>query len=100
MLEVLASVRPCQDKPFDELEHLVLNHAAAVSGCVCIFLAWDEPRHRLVEKLQALGLPLLVLVVLERGENLQLDAGPMRADPANFHVLEAGKIEISLARLK
>lgn len=100
MLEVLASVRPCHDKQFDELEHLVLNHAAAVSGCVCIFLAWDEPRHRLVEKLQALGLPLLVLVVVERGENLQLEAGPMRADPANFHVLEAGNIEIGLARLK
>jgi uncharacterized protein (DUF58 family) len=99
MLEVLASVRPCHDKPFDELEHLVLNHVAAVSGCVCIFLAWDPSRRRLVEKLQALGLPLVVLVVLERGENLQLDSGPMRADPANFHVLEAGKIEPGLARL-
>jgi uncharacterized protein (DUF58 family) len=100
MLEVLASVRPCQGKPFVELEHLVLNHVAAVSGCVCIFLAWDSGRQQLVEKLQALGLPLLVLVVLERGENLQLDAGPMGGDPQNLYVLEAGKIESGLARLK
>ena len=100
MLEVLASVRPCHEKPFSELEHLVLNHVAVVSGCVCIFLAWDSARQRLVQKLQGLGLPLLVLVVLEQGENLKFDAGPMRGDPANFHVLEAGKIEQSLARLK
>jgi hypothetical protein len=40
------------------------------------------------------------LVVLEPGENLELDAGPMRGDPENFHILEAGKIEPGLARLK
>jgi len=100
MLEVLASVRPCHEKPFVELEHLVINHVAAVSGCVCIFLAWDSARQRLVQKLQSLGLPLLALVVVERGENLKLHAGPMSGDPENFHVLESGKIETGLARLK
>jgi uncharacterized protein (DUF58 family) len=100
MLEVLASVRACREKPFEELEHLVLNHVAAVSGCVCIFLAWDSARQRLVQKLQSLGLPLLVLVVVERGQTLELDAGPMSGDPENFHVLESGKIEDGLARLK
>jgi uncharacterized protein (DUF58 family) len=100
MLEVLASVRPCHEKPFLELEHLVLNHVSAVSGCICIFLAWDTARRRLVEKLQCLGLPLLVLVVVERGENLKLNAGPMSGDPENFHVLESGKIETGVARLK
>ena len=51
MLEILASVRACQDKPFESLEHLVLGHVSVVSGCICVLLAWDAERQRLVEKL-------------------------------------------------
>src|ERR1051325_9233554 len=36
MLEILASVRPCHEQPFNALELLVLNHASAVSGCICV----------------------------------------------------------------
>src|SRR5208283_4263017 len=34
MLEILAGVRACRDQPFPALEHLVLSHVSAVSGCV------------------------------------------------------------------
>ncbi len=51
MLEMLASVQLCREKEFSALEHLVFTHAAELSGCVCVFLAWDEPRQRLVKQL-------------------------------------------------
>ena len=100
MLEVLASVRTCADKSFDTLELLVLNHIAAVSGCISVLLAWDEQRRRFVEKLKILGIPLLVLVIVGQGQTQPLDPGPMRNEPDRFKVLQIGHIQEGLATLK
>ena len=99
MLEILASVRACGNGPFETLEHLVLKHVQNVSGCICVLQQWDDARKRLVEKLRALGVPVLVLVIAPPGE-AKPDAGPLRDDPEHFHVLEIGKIAEQLARLK
>lgn len=100
MLEVLASVQPCRHHPFRALEHLVMNHIQAVSGCVCVLLDWDEERREFVRKLRMLGLPVLVLVVRDRGRAKGLDPGPLRDEPASFRVLEVGSIEQGLAQLE
>jgi hypothetical protein len=99
MLEILASVQPCREQPFRALEHLVLNHAAMVSGSICVLLAWDQERRDFVEKLRALGVPVLVLVVAGPGQTEALDPGPMRDEPQRFRVLEAGRIEEGLMKL-
>lgn len=99
MLQVLASVRACGDKPFTSLEHLVLNHVRLVSGCVCVLLAWDEARRAFIQKLQALDVPVLVFVLVEAGQDRIVERGPMAGDPAHFHVLEVGQVEQGLARL-
>jgi len=99
MLEILASVQPCPNGSFDTLEHLVLNRVGAVSGCICVLLAWDGRRRKFVEKLRALGLPVSVFVVVPRGAGGRPDAGPMRNDPERLQVLEVGRIEEQLARL-
>lgn len=95
MLEILASVRACPDEPFDRLEHLVAEHVAAVSGCICVLLAWDGPRRKLVEELRGVGVPVMVLLVVEPGTKAQVTGETL----ADIHVLEAGKIEEGLARL-
>jgi uncharacterized protein (DUF58 family) len=99
MLEILASVQPCADKPFHTLEHLVLNHIKVVSGCVCVLMDWDEQRRGFIEKIQALGVPVLVLVIVGPGQAGLVEPGPMRDQPGQFHVLETGQIESGLARL-
>ncbi len=99
MLEILASVSACGDKSFLALEHLVLDRVAALSGCICVLLAWDRERRGFIEKLKALGLPVLVLVVQEAGQGGELDPGPMRDQPERFHVLKVGEIEPGLAAL-
>ncbi len=99
MLEILASVRPCNEQPFASLETLVLNHSSLVSGVICVLIAWDEARQQLVNKLKSLGLPLLVLVVRPPGETQPLDPGPMRDAPGRLHSLEIGRIEEQLATL-
>ena len=98
MLEILAGVRACRDKPFPALEHLVLGHVPVVSGCVCVLLAWDEARRDFVRKLQALKVPVLVLVITAPNAP-ELDPGPLRDEPHRFKVLESGQIEEGLAGL-
>lgn len=99
MLEILASVQPCAVKSIRALEDLVLDHAGAVSGCICVFLAWDEPRRTLLRKLASLGVPVLTLVVTEPGQGTTLAATPPPEKTGAFHVLEAGRIEEGLAKL-
>lgn len=96
MLELLASVKLCADKSFSALQQIVIEHAGAVSGCICIFLAWDDARRELVRKLTALGVPVMVLIIREAGA---LPLERQASDPESLHTLEAGKIEEGLARL-
>ena len=100
MLEILAAVRPCHEPSFRTLENLVVNHTSALSGCICVLLAWDAERQRLVEKLKLLGLPVLVLVIRPPGPTEPLEPGPMRDAPDRLHALEIGRIEEQLAKLR
>ena len=99
MLEILAAVRPASGQTLADLEHLVLNHAAAVSNCICVFLDWDQPRRRFVEKLKAAGTPVLVVVLREAAPSEPLDPGPLREEPEFFHTLVLGEIEAGLQKL-
>jgi uncharacterized protein (DUF58 family) len=99
MLEILASVKICPDKPFGELERLVLEHVSAVSGCICVLLAWDEERQKFVEKLKALDLPVHVLIITSANRKEPFDPGPLRDDPQKFCVLQCGRIQEGLMSL-
>jgi uncharacterized protein (DUF58 family) len=99
MLEILASVRTCTDKPFGTLETLALNHVASVSGCICVLLAWDGPRRRFVEKLRALDIPVRVVIIQAEKPNKPFDPGPMAGEPEHFHILVAGQIQQGLSQI-
>lgn len=63
LLEILACVCACTDKPFEALFPLVLTHVGALSGAMCVLLNWDAERQKLVQDLEKAGVPLLVLVL-------------------------------------
>ena len=98
MLEILASVKNCADKKFETLEHLVLNHISVVSGCICVLQRWDEARQNLQENSarSICRCSCWSWCVREK------EAGrrPLRDEPETFHVLEIGKIEEQLGKLK
>ncbi len=96
MLEILACVRVCRDRPFRALHHAVIERHAALSGCICVLLAWDEERRRFIDHLRALGVPSLVLLVTDAS-----DPRAQALEPAvsGVHRLEVGRIAEGLARL-
>jgi uncharacterized protein (DUF58 family) len=100
MMEILACVQPCLDKPFAELQQLVTLHSSQLSGAICILLAWDEARQNFVETLRGMGIPLLVLVVGDGAGATDLDPGPMADQPQRFFSLMSGEIEEGLAALR
>lgn len=90
LLEILAGIQPCQDRTFRVLHDAVMGRRAALTGCICILLAWDELRAEFARRLRALGVPLLALVVT---------AEPISERLPWLHVLEPGRIQDGLARL-
>jgi hypothetical protein len=98
MLQILAGVQPCTQHVFEELEQLVLRQVSIVSGCVCIFLKWDEKRKELVDHIASVGVPLMVFVIRKAGETKPLQDLPNQPN-VKFHQLEAGKIQEGLAHL-
>jgi hypothetical protein len=90
LLEILAGVQPCRDRPFSELSEAVLAKRHALTGCICLLLAWDEPRRKLARAIQAHGIALRAIVVSET---------PVEPRPAWLLVVEPGRVEEGLARL-
>ena len=73
----------------------MLRRTTQLSGCVCIFLSWDEPRRSLIRHLRANGVVLEVAVITDRSQ--LLDPGPMRDQPNRFRVVTAGRLEEAFA---
>ena len=99
ILEVLADVCPTDDQPFETIYPTVVSRAESCSGCICLFVTWDEQRRKLVELLRQLGIPVFVLLILEPDDEAIPAPGPLAEDAEHFHVLRAGEIEIGLNQI-
>jgi hypothetical protein len=95
MLEVLADVQPCVDRPFSTLHRLVAERHHALSGMICVFVAWDEARRAFVRHLQALAVPAILLLVTDEAA----DAAGDELAAAGIRRLLRGRIAEGLARL-
>lgn len=93
LLEALAAVTPCMDKPFDVLERVVLRHAALVGGVVLVLLAWDDRRRSLVDSLRAAGLTIRTVLVADP------PASAMEGLPPPDAIIRPDHIEQDLAAL-
>jgi uncharacterized protein (DUF58 family) len=98
MLEILAAVQPCTSHKFEDLEEIVLRRIARVSGCVSIFLKWDEARKMLVEQMSSLGIPQIVLVLKRPGAKApKIDLENVRF--ARVHVIDLARVQEDLSRV-
>ncbi len=94
LLEALACVEATPNHPFERLRTAVLERASELSACVCVLLAWDDERRELVTRLRNLGVPLLVLVLVDTDGDL--DPGPMADCPTRFKRLRSERVEEDL----
>ncbi|MEL7357242.1 MAG: DUF58 domain-containing protein [Cyanobacteria bacterium J06560_6] len=100
LLELLASAQPCQDKGFEKMLPLVRSRLSLLSGCICIFLTWDEDRKALIEQLQSASVPVLVLIIAtEQGLSEPPDHSCLQDSQSSLHVLTLGNIQSGLLAL-
>jgi uncharacterized protein (DUF58 family) len=100
MLELLASVVPCQHKPFDSIIPVVQTRFSLLSGCICIFLTWDDARKTLVQQLQSMSIPTMVLVITDRSSASQHPAFDcLKNAQSSVHILQLGQIQQGLLNL-
>ncbi|NEP44830.1 MAG: DUF58 domain-containing protein, partial [Okeania sp. SIO2H7] len=97
MLEILASVVPCQDKSFYDLTPVVMKRTQILSGCICVFIAWDDSRKKLVNYLRGMKVPTLVLIVT--GEEEKLDLEPATDKLVKLRVLKLGEVGEGLMQI-
>ena len=97
MLEILACVEPCRDKPFHVLHDLIMRHASETSGLICILLRWDDQRRKLLEQLLAISMPLYVLLVQDQSE--PVDPGITISTRCRFACLPCGGMQERLDNL-
>ncbi len=90
LLEILAGVRACSDRPFRTLAQAVLAKRSMLSGGILILLGWDEPRRAFADALRRQGVPLLALVVTDT---------ELGAAPAWLRRLRPARIQEDLARI-
>ena len=93
ILEVLAGVTACQDQTFNYLTAALMERISMFSGCICIFIDWDEERKKLVEYLQGFKIPLLLLLITEEEKQYS------HLNVENLHILPLGKIQAALMNL-
>lgn len=91
LLETLACVAPSPKGDLHLLTEALEARARQLSGCICILLAWDEPRRRMLDKLEARGTPLLALLIAH--------AAPPDLD-GRVRVLHPRYLERDLGRLR
>jgi nitroreductase len=78
----------------------VIEKISLISGCICIFLCWDEQRQNLVNYLKSRGIHSLVLILTERDDRLEnLNLGSIEDDLTSCHILKLGKIQEELIKL-
>ena len=108
LLELLASVMPCQDKGFSSLLPVVRSSFGGaspscfslLSGCICVFLTWDSDRKALIEQLQAANIPTLGLIITTENDLAEsLDRTCLKNAQSSLHVLTPGKIQERLLNL-
>lgn len=97
LLALLASVVPCQDRPFSTLLPPVRERLSLLSGCICVFLDWDDDRKALVEQLQAANIATLVLIIEPAtGLSEPPDRSCLQNEQSRLHVLQLGNIQEGL----
>ena len=98
LLEILATVQPSPSDSFDELQQLIQQRSNLLSSCICVLLAWDKPRQKMISDILASGIPVLPLVISENEDEVRAQMEGMDS-PMPVKYLHPDRIEEGLAKI-
>lgn len=95
MLEILAGVRACHDKTFDDLMPIINQKIDLLSGCILVLIKWDQEREKLIKFLAQINIAVLVLIMTED----ELIINQFYSDLIKIKVININRIKEELARI-
>jgi len=63
VLEILASVAPCEKDPFGKVTPAVADELTSITTSICVFLDWDDSREELARTIIESGCQLKLIIV-------------------------------------
>jgi uncharacterized protein (DUF58 family) len=100
MLEILASVEPCQHQGFQSIIPTVIERVSLLSGCICVLIAWDEQRKNLIDYLRKMGVHTLIIIITDVNDNPQnIHADLINDQLTSCYILTSGKIQEQLLKI-
>jgi uncharacterized protein (DUF58 family) len=95
LLEILACVQANTEKTFSDLSSLIMQHSNCLSACICVLLNWDISRQYLIQQLENMNIPLIVIVVNDKKEDIEKST----TFKTQIHFLKSDDIAEKLATL-
>jgi uncharacterized protein (DUF58 family) len=65
ILDILACVEESAEEPFDRIEPELSENLSRISAVVAVFVDWNEPRRRFIEKLRRQGVVVKVVIACD-----------------------------------
>ena len=71
ILDILACIEPNKQKPFSNLEEVVVEEIAGIGSAMLLLLDWDQARRKLVEQLLINGVTLKILIITDNRDTIK-----------------------------
>jgi uncharacterized protein (DUF58 family) len=92
ILDILATLGPERDDPFDRLEPSIFDEVAEIGSAVVVLLGWDDVRSRFIDRLRSCGVAVRTLLI--RGEGTGRTSLPRSdVEPLDASDVLAGKVD-------
>ncbi|EKD39013.1 MAG: protein of unknown function DUF58 [uncultured bacterium] len=98
MMEILASVTTCRDKPFAEMTGFVKSRSELLSGIILILIDLDEDRNDLINYLAGNRIPVKLIMIVEDQEEYAAKKQKIQA-AADISEIDLNHLEEQLALL-
>jgi uncharacterized protein (DUF58 family) len=99
VLESIATLTPCQNRPLDILTPIFQSRVSRLSGCFCILLNLDETRYAFLRMLAQSGIPCKAIVLCDQKTNLDEDLCDALAPHCLTHLVSIDTLQEDLLRL-
>jgi hypothetical protein len=99
ILETIATLTPCQNRPLDILTPLVQTRLPRLSGCFCILLNLDATRYAFLKRLAQSGIPCKAIVLCEQKTDLDEDLCDSLAPQCDTYLVSVTDMQQDLFQL-
>ncbi len=99
IIETLAMIAPCREHSINTLNPILQTRISRLSGCICIFLNFEETRQKFLKNLIQSGIPTKTIILCQKKNEQYEVADYFRSLQSNIHFISMGQIQQDLLKI-